>query len=204
MSTQPLEEIARIAVGVDPSESMLMHAERRLGTRYCTGSAEDLPFLPESFDLITVCSAFHWFDAQRFLSEAARAAHDDAWLIVYDNFISGMEEEPDFRDWFSGWYFATFPSPQRNRRPVEDHIEKGAAFRLVRSDRYENFVRFSQQDFVGYLLTQTNVIARVEGNGMPIESARSILMAEMDRFFRGRREGTFRFQGPIVVLRRNR
>lgn len=48
------------------------------GTVYChcvyhrSGPAEELPFSDGSVDLLTAASAAHWFDTERFLSEAAR------------------------------------------------------------------------------------------------------------------------------------
>lgn len=36
------------------------------------GTAEELPFVDDSVDLLTAASAAHWFDPQRFLAEACR------------------------------------------------------------------------------------------------------------------------------------
>ncbi len=64
---------------------MLAQAEPTLNVAYACSSAERLPFLDASFDLLTVALAFHWFDRDPFLTEARRVLSPNGWLVIYDN-----------------------------------------------------------------------------------------------------------------------
>ena len=72
-------EIAKQVTGVDVSPEMLAQAEARDGVEYVVAPAEELPFEDESYDLVTVGLAFHWFDRERFLPEAHRVLRPDGW-----------------------------------------------------------------------------------------------------------------------------
>ena len=52
-------------IGIDPSQPMLVHAQKDLPeSGFERGSAEDLPFPDESFDLLVSHMVFHQMDAQ--------------------------------------------------------------------------------------------------------------------------------------------
>ncbi len=72
-----LTVVARAAghrvVAADPSAAMvheLIAASPAAATVQC--AAENLPFAAASFDVVTVATAFHWFDPDRSLPEIAR------------------------------------------------------------------------------------------------------------------------------------
>ena len=73
-------------------------------------------------------------------------------------------------------------------------------FRVVFHDEYENPIRFSQDELVGYLLTQSNMIAALEdGRESPDEAARW-LGRELGGFFTNGAL-TILFGGPIWILK---
>jgi ubiquinone/menaquinone biosynthesis C-methylase UbiE len=69
-------------VGVDLSPEMLALAPRGESVAYVAGAGEALPLAGERFDLVTVASAFHWLDRERFLAEARRVLVESGWLAV--------------------------------------------------------------------------------------------------------------------------
>jgi len=79
-------------VGVDPSEDMVTLSRANLHAagvadraRVQTGFAEDLPFLPASFDLVvSTFSAHHWADSRGALAEQARVLRTGGQLRIYD------------------------------------------------------------------------------------------------------------------------
>lgn len=94
-----LAPCARRVVGVDLTPEMLAvareQAERRgiANATFGEGDAEDLPFPPESFDVVTCRIAAHHFPAvDRFCREAARVLRPGGRLVVVDNVAP---EEPD-------------------------------------------------------------------------------------------------------------
>lgn len=62
--TDALVAAGHTVVGAEPSRAMLAElASRGLGVPLVQSAAEALPFAPGSFDVVTVATAFHWFDA---------------------------------------------------------------------------------------------------------------------------------------------
>ena len=99
-STVALLPMARAVVGLDSSAFMLAQAERHPRIQYRKGYAEALPFRSGEFDLVTVCSAYHWFDQERFLMEAARVMRDGGYLALYKIGSTGrIANCPDFDVW---------------------------------------------------------------------------------------------------------
>lgn len=199
-STQALEELASWSVGIDSSLPMLRHAECRGPTYYICGQGESLPVKDNTFDLLTASSAFHWFDRKLFLSEADRVLRPSGVLAVYDNYFSGNAVETDeLRHWVFEVYRSRYPAPARGSIEFgPDTVNE--RFRVVLHDEYENPVRFSQDELVGYLLTQSNMIAALEdGRESPDEAARW-LGRELGGFFTNGAL-TILFGGPIWILK---
>lgn len=66
----------------DISEAQLRHAVSHPRVRYCVGAAEDAPFESDSFDLIIVAQAIHWFNLERFYRECLRLLRPGGVLAV--------------------------------------------------------------------------------------------------------------------------
>lgn len=62
---------------------------------YSVSPAEQTPFADHSFDLITVATAVHWFDPQRFHQEVERVLKPDGVLAVWTYSYFQIEPEVD-------------------------------------------------------------------------------------------------------------
>ena len=201
LSSVVLREIASRVVATDSSAEMLARAPRVGGVGYVEAPAEDLPLADGTFDLLTVSSAFHWFDRARFLSEARRVRRSEGLVVIYDTAFRGeMRETTAFRRWFRDHYLARYPSPPRDQRPFEDDQARRHGFRFLRREDYENEVRFTVVELIAYLETQSNVIAAVEEGSEGIEEIHGWLMDSLDPLFPDSR-ATFVFGGHIWYLR---
>jgi len=199
-SSVALTEIASRVVGADSSAEMLDQARRNDRVEYVEATAEDLTFDPESFDLVTVSSAFHWFDRDRFLSEARRVLRASCWLVVYENyFIGRMKDNAGFEPWFRGHYLIRYPTPPRNRTPFTDEEAWSYGFRFAEREEYTNSILFSVEELAGYLETQSNVIATVEGGQESLEEVHEWLVGSLTSLFRGPK-ATLEFGGYIWFL----
>lgn len=68
---------------VDPAEGMLKHAKEYVKT--CKGSAEALPFIDKSFDMVLMGEALHHFnDIDEALKETVRVLKKGGKLFIYD------------------------------------------------------------------------------------------------------------------------
>jgi SAM-dependent methyltransferase len=88
--TRMLEQFASRVVAVEPSPNLL--AELRLaapGATAVRAAAEALPFKAGLFDVVTVATAFHWFDHETALPEIARVLRPGGTLSLTWNMRSG-------------------------------------------------------------------------------------------------------------------
>jgi len=203
LSTIALKAIAERIVGADYSANMIACAPRDPHIAYLVSPAEKLPLKAAIFDLITVSSALHWLDHAAFFAEAQRVLRSQAWLIVYDNYFSGkMDENTAYQSWSQEYFLKKYPVPPRARFDLAEADLKEAGFHLACREEYQNRVEFSLATLVDYLVTQSNIIAAVEGGNQKIEDVRQWIAEGIRPFFGAQPEATFLFGGSIWYLRR--
>ena len=201
-STVPLETVARFIVGADLSAEMLGHAPREGNLQFVNALAEELPFAPSSFELITAGLAFHWFERDRFLREASRLLVAGGRLVIYTNWFTGrMLENPRFESWFRDEYQRRYPHPTGDRRPLEDAAAAAYGFTFERRENYENEVSFTSSSLLGYLLTRSDVIAAVEEGHESLAGVEAWITAALAPLFASE-NATFEFGGWIWYLRK--
>ena len=69
-----LADIFEQVEATDISETQLILAIKKPNIHYQTGSAEQAPFADNTFDLVTVAQALHWFSVDAFHREVRRVA----------------------------------------------------------------------------------------------------------------------------------
>ncbi|HVB64922.1 MAG TPA: class I SAM-dependent methyltransferase [Nitrolancea sp.] len=201
-STTPLRAIARHVVGADRSLAMLSTTPRDDCISYVAASAEQQPWVDESFDLTTVALAFHWFDREAFLCEAHRTLRSNGWLVIYNNSIYGrMHGNPAFENWFKDEYLARYPSPPRNYRPFTATDAHVLGFEFTAHEEYRNDVTFGMDAFAAYLMTQSNVIAAVEEGSEAAGTVQSWLIDALRPHFL-QPTSAFEFGGTLWFLRK--
>lgn len=182
---------------------MLGQVRRDERIDYMVSTAETLPLLHESCDLLTVSSALHWFERNAFLAEARRVLRPRSWLVIYDNFFSAnLHGNPGFKLWFASGYLERFPTPPRDNRPLDRQSAEQAGFLLLAQEKYANVVIFDCKQLINYLLTQTNVIEAVERGASTPNDSRAYLISELSPFFASSERHAFDFGGPIIYLRK--
>jgi SAM-dependent methyltransferase len=201
LSTRTLARVADRVVGIDSSPEMLSHAAGGAGIVYQQARAEALPFADRSFDLINVGLAFHWFAREAFLREARRVLRDDGWLVIYNSgFLGQLHGEDEFAEWHRGVYLARYPTPPRSPADVSDEFVRPFGFALVRKETHDQEIDLSSDQFVGYLLTQSNVIAVVEQGTERLDDVARFLVEGVAPFFGGQRR-MLKWQSHIDFLR---
>jgi ubiquinone/menaquinone biosynthesis C-methylase UbiE len=80
-------------LATDLSNEQLKFARPHAKVIYSQGAAENTDFTENTFDLITVAQAYHWFDHKAFCKEAKRIAKDEAVVAVWGYDLCRMEHE---------------------------------------------------------------------------------------------------------------
>ena len=203
-STVALMALAREVVGADISAEMLAAAWQAPPLRYVQTPAETLPFPNESFDLVTVGIAFHWFDRSRFLPEAHRVLKPGGPLLLYSNGFGGASDEnADLNKWLKEVYLRRYPAPPRHGEPITTDDAAKHGFYYRDSERFADPFLLSCEELAAYLTTQSNVIAAAEQGTERIERIVSFLVTEMTPYFGGERL-PFTLVGALTYLEKER
>ncbi len=201
-STIALVPYARSIVGIDPSSAMLAQAPLHPGIDYRKGYAEALPFRSAEFDLVTVSSAYHWFDHERFLGEAARVLRTGGWLVLYKMGSMGfIDGRPEFESWRREVLRARYPKVARNSEPLTAEVAAQFGFGEVLCETFTHRERHTLDSYVENLMTHSSVIRVVDGGQEPVSTTRAWLHAELAPFFEDAAT-EFTQEARIHVLRR--
>ena len=200
LSAIALKEIAQNVVGVDASAEMVALAPKEDRIKYFVATAENLPFEENEFDIITLSQVFHWLDKDKFLAEANRVLRAKGRLIAYDNYFSGqMTKNIEFHRWYKEEYLKKYPIPPRVKVELTPESVSPYGFRFLKEEWDENVVGFSLEETVDYLVTQSNIIAAVEGGKEKIEEVKEWLTEGIKSMFKGAKEN-FLFNTRIWYL----
>lgn len=201
LSAVALKAIAEKVSGVDAAPEMIAHAPRDARINYVVAVAERLPFTGQAFDLLTLSQVSHWLNRQAFFKEARRVMRPACWLVAYDAYFSARTvESTDFQAWHRDVYLRSYPSPPRAPVALSAADVEGTGIQLRADERLKHTIRFTVEQVVEYLLTQSNVIAAVEGESQEIGMVRQWLTENIQPLFAGRSEIAFLFDIPVWYL----
>jgi ubiquinone/menaquinone biosynthesis C-methylase UbiE len=161
-STAAVRPWADRVVGVDPAAAMVRRAaHRHRDARFAIASGVALPFRSGSVDAIVAAGALNFMDLTAFRREAARAVRAGGVVLVYD-FATGSRSPTDpqlaraYGDFAQRW-----PRPVATRHPVDPAVLAGAGFVLRAQETFVLTLTMSGDDYLRYLMTETNVVGGV-------------------------------------------
>jgi ubiquinone/menaquinone biosynthesis C-methylase UbiE len=201
-STIALLPYAKWVVGLDSASAMIAQAPLHPRVDYRKGYAEALPFRAASFDLVTVCSAYHWFDHERFLAEAARVLKARGWLALYK--IGSMGHALDnssFASWKKDIFRSRFPKVARNDAAMDEATAQQFGFEPCACEQLRFAETYTLERYLDNLLTHSSVIRVVDSGAGQLAQTRSWLRDQLSAFF-GAGELTFEHEASIHILRK--
>lgn len=142
----------------DLSAAQLTQAVPQGNVRYQVSVAEQSPFAPASFDLITVGQALHWFDAAAFHQEVRRVARPGATVAEWGYGLVQAGEELD--PLIQQFYARTMgPYWDQNRSHIDDEYARlPFPFEAVQHARFGVRRQWSAAWFLNYLRTWSSVV----------------------------------------------
>jgi hypothetical protein len=136
----------------DISEGQLSNAVQAPNVHYTKCSADATPFADNSFDLITVATAYHWLDPIAFKKEAERVGKKDCVIAIwaYNLFICEDDAINDIIQYFYKDIVGPYWDPGRR------HVENAYAdvifdFTLLPTKDFTMVYSWTMEQFLGYL-----------------------------------------------------
>lgn len=202
-STVALLRYARSVVGLDASAFMLVQAPAHPDIRYVRGHAESLPFRREEFDLLTVGSAYHWFDQDRFIGEARRVLRPEGWLVLYKVGSTGRKvDSPAFATWVKEEFRPRFPKVARNEADLSPERATLLGFKEIMRTGACRHQTYALTEYVENLLTHSSLLRVIGAQEQSVAAIRDWLYQQLEPFFSGG-QAEFTHEDWIHLLRRN-
>lgn len=158
-STEPLLETGLKVTGMDHDELMVEEAReqaalKKLDIEYVVGDAGRLPFEDNSFDVVTVGTAFHFFVNDSAMSEIKRVLRPKGLLFVYWTLSTKETPEQDSipGSIFQKYNWVKIPSELRNLDAVSDFL-KEAGMNQVSTKQIPIVVNTTVEERVGLQTT---------------------------------------------------
>lgn len=152
-----LSEHYKNVVASDVSQAQLDHAIEIPNIEYVECPAEKTPFANESFDLVVVAQAIHWFNFKEFYEELHRVCTPGAHLAIWGYSLIKTNNAID--ELLSDFYHNTVGKYWDEARK---HVETGYRsipfnFKELKTTTFENKKSWTVDHFIGYLSTWTSV-----------------------------------------------
>lgn len=188
--------------GVDVSKDQLAHAYSAPNIEYVNQGAENLSFLPEdSVDLITVGTAYHWFDSDKFWNEARRVLKPRGLIAVMQIQTPEVKEAPGLFGVFLRKELEPYlPKVRSNNVKLSEQIPLGFE-RINLPNEYSNELRRRVADVVGWPKTTSAYKSYRERTGL--DPSDRLLEQFKERGFDSESEVTFDNPASVLVFRKH-
>lgn len=190
-----LAEYFEQVFATDLSNEQLQHAKQHPKIIYSQSPAEQTPFADNSFDVVMVAQAYHWFDQPAFCKEAARVCKPDGVVAVWTYHLC-YTQDAAINNWIRYFYTdVTDPYWDPARKYVNEwyrtiyfnfeEIPVGKEFSIR--------THWTIHDLAGYLTSWSAVQKYISIHGHnPVDP----LIAEMEKHWKGE---ALEFVFPLVL-----
>ena len=203
LSTKALRLICDKVTGTDISGAMINVCKDLYDETFSfyIAKAEETRIPDEKYDIVTAAGCINWVDEVKFLENMKTVTSDNSMIVIYDFAITDrMKGISDYTTWYQEEYLRKFPKPNRkeNRWTQQDLI---AGFTMGKQTDYEMEYNFSPEEFVDFMMIQSNVNSRIEAGDVSEADARYWMKKYLNSFFAGK-EQTLIFSGYSWYIRK--
>jgi SAM-dependent methyltransferase len=152
-------------IATDPSRKQLEHAEPHPRVEYRAAPAEVSLLDTASVDLVSVAQAIHWFDLERFYTEAKRVLKPGGVIAAWTYTLLDVEAGIDalLTDFYRNVVGPYWPP---ERRMVDDRYRSlPFPFAPIAPPAFEIRTDWSRDDLLGYLGTWSATQACIKATG---------------------------------------
>lgn len=151
----------------DISEAQLSNAIKKPNVHYSLSPAERTPFPDDSFDLITVATAYHWLNWKVFHDEATRVAKPGAVIAAWAYNLVSCENDKvtDIIEKF--YYQVVKPYWDYERKYVdESYITVDFNFDPLPEKEFHHSLEWTKEQLLGYLQSWSAVQKYIQENNV--------------------------------------
>jgi SAM-dependent methyltransferase len=156
-------------IATDASEKQIANAEPNECVEYRIAPAENSGIETEAVELIMVAQALHWFELDRFYSEACRVLKPDGVLAA--SAYNLLHIEPAIDEVVNRYYYqvvGSFWPPER--KLVEQFADIPFPFHKIDPPKFELTADWNLNHLVGYLRTWSSTQRLIAATGSdPLE-----------------------------------
>lgn len=159
-------------MATDISEKQLQHVAMAPNIQYAVGAAEKTNFPDNSFDLITVAQAYHWFNFGDFKNEVVRVSKPGAIVAVWGYSLIVCEDEA-VNEAIKTFYAAiTGPYWDKERKYVDEEYSTVLfPYDELPSKNFKTIVSWQKERVTGYLNTWSSIQHFIKANDYnPVEN----------------------------------
>ncbi|HEX6334168.1 MAG TPA: class I SAM-dependent methyltransferase [Flavisolibacter sp.] len=150
----------------DLSAQQLSHAVHKPNIFYHQCPAEKTPFPDNTFDLVTVATAYHWLDWQAFHREATRTGKNGCVVAVWSYNLHHCQDTEVDRIIRHFYHDITAPYWDYARKHVDEEYRNVAFdFDPLPARRFEFQVNWRRDELLGYLSSWSAVQSYIRANG---------------------------------------
>lgn len=161
----------------DISASQIAHALQKPNIQYHVCPAEQTPFSDNSFDLITVATAYHWLNWKKFHDEATRVGKSNAVVAIWSSHLlfSGNENLNQVIRHFYKDITGPYWDPERK------HVDAFYStiefdFSPLPSKNFELKLNWTRQQLIGFFESWSSVQNYIkQNNSSPVDLIRDDL-----------------------------
>lgn len=162
----PLSQRFDKVIATDISEKQLDNALQRSNIEYRLLPAEKTDFADNSYDLITVAQAIHWFNFDAFYAEVQRSSKPGALLAVIGYGL--LKTDTDIQIILEKFYAGTLEGYWDAERRYIDELYQTIPFPFfeLEAPNFEMKYSWNREQFLGYLTTWSACKTFETKNGM--------------------------------------
>jgi len=151
-------------VATDESGEMIAHAPRDPRIIYRVAEAEDSGLDDRSVDLVTVASAIHWFDLDKFYAEVRRVVKPGGTIAAWTYYTPVFDSEIDaviqrLIHEVLGPYW-----DERLHYVVDEFHDLPFPFEQIEAPPFQTDMKWSMQDLLAYFETWSSSVKYREAN----------------------------------------
>jgi Methyltransferase domain len=136
----------------DISQKQLDNAVQKVNIHYSLQAAENTIFQDNSFDLITIAQAIHWFNFNAFYDEIQRVAKPNALIAIWGYGTLTFENTALNQLFLHYYQHIIGPFWDKERRHIDNHYaDIPFPFAALTPPQYALCFEWSQTQFEGYL-----------------------------------------------------